>query len=154
MQKPLQTFLGEQDGRIFVNSAQGNRSVGAVYEHLMSAVAPDGAVPKNHLMALVKDVTGESPPMDQTIFGAMALRAYLRHQLFVFTGQRYTDPGLRKMTRDWDFLERTGGLDWSCVGSLGCAVGGHLADARAQWQRNLAIANEVRQQLTDQSSGP
>jgi hypothetical protein len=154
LQKPLQAFLGEQDGRIFVNSAQGNRSVTAVYQQLMQHVAPDGAVPKNHLMALVKDVTGESPPMDQTIFGAMALRAYLRHQLFVFTGRRYTDPGLRKMTRDWDFLERTGGLDWSCVGSLDCTIGRHLTDARAQWQRNLAMANEARRPVTDQSSGP
>jgi len=135
-------FFGEQarDGRFFVyvNSAAGNRGgVYDTYDALESNVGSDGSVPKTALMEKVQAVTGEAPPMAETVFGRVAVRHYVEARLAALTRHQFSDQGVNKILRGWDFIERTFGLDWSCVQSLDTAVNSHLAVRVERWNANL-----------------
>lgn len=143
-------FFGEQerDGQVFVcaNSAQGNRGVYGAYDALKSDVASDGSVRKALLMECVQAVTGEAPLPEETIFGRVAVRRYVAARLAALTQHPFSDQGVNKILRGWNFVERTAGLDWSCVRSLDTAVGSHLAARVKQWNKNLTVANTGRYQ--------
>jgi hypothetical protein len=132
-------FFGErqQDGEIlvYVNSAQGNRTVEEAFFALGSAVSNDGAVPKTELLQRVQAVTGEAPP--EIIFGRVAVQRHVAARLAALTRHEYTPQGVGKIVRKWSFIGHAAGVDWSCVKSLNTAVGSHLAARAERWAANL-----------------
>lgn len=139
-------FSGERDGLVYVNSAQGNRTVEEAFFALGSAVGSNGAVPKAVLLARVEAETGERPPSDETVFGQVAVRRYVAARLAVMTRHGdYTPQGVGKLVRGWTFISYAAGLHWSCTSSLDTAVASHLAVRVEQWKANLRATNTGRE---------
>lgn len=133
---------------VFVNSAEGNRGFGTVLDALGSRVASDGSVPKSYLLEEVQRVTGETPAMEETIFGAVAVRHYVAARLAAITGHEYTKAGVLKVMKekDFDFVERTDGLMWGVTRSLDNGVDRYVAmrDPRGGYPREARRLFPVR----------
>lgn len=69
--------------------------------------------------------------------GESAWRFVAAGQIAAMTRHEYSDQGVNKILRGWDFIERTAGMDWSCVRSLDTAVASHVAVRAERWKDNL-----------------